>query len=61
MSRLHPDSQAGYYGQAPSREEAMQEAQDNWEAHKAHVDAHNPLKNDGGGYDINDIMREQGF
>ena len=39
----------------------MQEAQDNWEAHKAHVDAHNPLKNDGGGYDINDIMREQGF
>jgi hypothetical protein len=56
----HPEgTPASYYGHADSPGAAMRAAQDNWEAHKAHVDAQNPIK--GGGYDINQIMRDQGF
>jgi hypothetical protein len=54
----HPEgTPAEYYGYADTHLAAMRAAQDNWDAHKAHVDAQNPLKNGGGGYDINDIMR----
>ena len=56
----HPEgSPAEYSGQADSPADAMKAAQDDWEAHKAHVDAQNPIK--GGDYDINDIMRDEGF
>lgn len=56
----HPSgTPAKYYGHADTPGEAMKAAQDDWEAHKAHVDAQNPIK--GGDYDINQIMREQGF
>jgi hypothetical protein len=57
-----PGTPAKYHGHADSPDEAMKAAQDDWEAHKAHVDAQNPLRNgDGEDYDINQIMRDQGF
>ncbi len=56
----HPKgTPAKYYGTASSPAEAMKFAQDNWETHKAHVEAQNPIR--GGGYDINQIMRDEGF
>ena len=57
----HPKgTPAKYYGHADDPFEAMKAAQDDWEAHKAHVDSQNLLKG-GGGYDINQIMRDEGF
>lgn len=42
----HPEgSPAQYYGHAATAEEAQRAAEENWEKHKAHVDAQNPLKN----------------
>lgn len=54
-----PGTPATYYGRADTPGEAMKAAQDNWEAHQAHVDAQNLIRGDG--YDINQIMRDQGF
>lgn len=49
----HPEgTPAQYFGQAATREEAMQAAEENWEKHKAHVNSQNPMYGD-----INDFMR----
>lgn len=53
----HPKSGSGYIGMhVPTREEAMRQAEEAWEAHKAHVDSLNPLRNDD--YDLNSFMRD---
>ena len=53
-------SPSGYIGvHLPTREEAMKEAEEAWEAHKVHVDSKNPLRGDD--YDLNQIMRDEGF
>jgi hypothetical protein len=52
----HPNSGTGYIGHdVPTREEAMRQAEEAWETHKALVDSRNPLRGDD--YDLGDIMR----
>jgi hypothetical protein len=47
---------SGYVGHdVNTREEAMRQAEEAWEAHKARVDSRNPLRGDD--YDLGDIMR----
>jgi len=47
---------SGYIGHGVNtREEAMREAEEAWEAHKVRVDSRNPLHGDD--YDLGDIMR----
>jgi hypothetical protein len=48
---------SGYYGGGlKTREEAMRDAEEAWEAHKARVDSRNPLHRDD--YDLDSFMRD---
>lgn len=59
MAGPHRD-QVVYLGDAYTKEEALRGAEQNWDKHVQLVNAQNPMKN-GDGYDINQIMRDEGF